>query len=251
VRTNIAAGQTCIGILSEDFFRWGGSVAAPRPAAVLSLLGDLRALDGLRMIQVDHANLCTVARWSDGELESAQRLLAGDPARGFVWINVGVETASGALLDANGGAAKMAGRADEWDAFCGEQVRRLIRAGFFPLVSLMIGLPGETRADVIRTLDWVRTFRGERLAIFPVLHAPIDGARGLEAKDLTPEHWRLFQESYDLVFRWVPKAYWDNQAAAGVPFARRAVVQLFGRGQVVQWRALLAWKRWRSSKGGR
>ena len=90
-----------------------------------------------------------------------------------------VETAAGELLKANGGAAKM-GRypAADWGALCAEQLRRLCRAGFFPLVSLVVGLPGEQDADVRATLDWVRSLHDERLAIFPVFHAPIDGHPG-------------------------------------------------------------------------
>jgi radical SAM superfamily enzyme YgiQ (UPF0313 family) len=248
-RTNIAAGQRNIAILSEDFFRYGGSGGRPQPSAVLSLLGELRRIDGLRMLQIDHANLSTVERWSDEDLESARRLLTGETGHRFLWVNVGVETASGELLRANGGKGKMGGvRADQWGDYSAEQVRRLIRSGFFPLVSLVIGLPGETREDVLRTIDWVRSFRDERLAVFPVLYAPIDGTSGLDGGALGPEHWSLLRASYRLNFRWVPKLYWDNQRAAGVPLARRILVQAFGRGQIVQWWTLLAWKERRSRR---
>ena len=61
-----------------------------------------------------------------------------------------------------------------WDEFCEEQVRRLIRLGFFPLVSLVLGMPGETQADVERTLRWVARLREERLAVFPRLPRPAE-----------------------------------------------------------------------------
>ena len=80
------------------------------------------------------------------------------------------------------------------------------------------------------------------------LHAPIDGSTAPAPDDLGPEGWELLEESYRLSFRWFPRAYWDNQAAAGVPLRRRVLAQLFGRGQVWQWRSLLAWKEWRSGR---
>jgi radical SAM superfamily enzyme YgiQ (UPF0313 family) len=248
-RTNVAAGQRNIAILSEDFFRYGGSAGRPQPSAVLSLLGELRRIEGLRLLQIDHGNLSSVERWPDEDLKSARKLLAGETGNRFPWVNVGVETASGDLLRASGGKGKMGGaHADPWGDYAAEQVRRLIRAGFFPLVSLVIGLPGETPEDVRRTIEWVRSFGHERLAVFPVLYAPIDGKPGLDAAALRPEHWSLLRAGYRLNFRWVPKLYWDNQKAAGVPLARRALVQFFGRGQIVQWWTLLAWKERRSRR---
>jgi radical SAM superfamily enzyme YgiQ (UPF0313 family) len=247
VKTNVEAGQTSIAVLSEDFFRYGAEGGRPRPAALLELLARLREVPGLRLIQIDHANLCTVARWSDEELASARGLLTGGPPHRFLWVNVGVETVSGELLKAQGGLGKMGGvKPEEWGEFCAAQVRRLLRAGYFPLVSVMMGLPGETRADVRRMLEWVRGFRDERLAIFPVLYAPLDGTPPPGVRDLHGLHWRLLRECYRLNFHWIPKLYWDNQAGAGVSFARRMLIQMLGYGQVLQWSALLAWRVWRT-----
>jgi len=135
----------------------------------------------------------------------------------------------------------------DWGEFCAAQVRRLCRAGFFPLLSLLLGLPGEREEDVRATLAWVRALSGERIAIFPVLYAPIDGSAGPRASDLTRAHWELIRSCYRLNFRWVPRMYWDNQAAAGVPVGRRLLVQVLGRGQVVQWQSLFAWHAWRAA----
>jgi hypothetical protein len=160
----------------------------------------------------------------------------------FVWLNLGVETASGALLAANGGRAKMAGVAPEaWDEFCEHQVRRLVRLGWFPLISILFGLPGETPADVERTLRWVQRLSGERLAVFPLFNAPLSaGAAPFGLKDMSAAHWRLFRECYDLNFRWVPRLLWDNQSAAGVPLWRRATLQALGHAQTLAWKCLFA-----------
>ena len=239
VRTNIAGGMTSIAALSEDFFRYGGRGAVVNLAAVTSLLARLRALPGLRLIQLDHANVTSIAQYSDEELCKVRALIVGDNRHNFPWVNVGVETASGALLHANGGAAKM-GRCpeEEWGNLCAEQLRRLCRAGFFPLVSLIIGLPGETEADVRRTLEWVAAISNERLAVFPVLYAPIDGQAG--ADDLSRRHWQLIQASYRTVFRWIPHMYWDNRTGAGVPLSQRLLPQMLGYGKAVQWNLLFA-----------
>ena len=246
-KTNVAAGSASIAALSEDFFRYGATGMKVQPQALISLLEQLREVDGLRLIQIDHANVLSVSRFSDEELNTVHALLVGSNRHRYPWVNIGIETAAGRLLQANGGAAKMGCAAGEWADLSAEQVRRLCRAGFFPMASLMIGLPGETSDDVRATLAWVEGLREERISVFPMLHAPIDGDPPPNPRDLCPMHWRLIKACYRLNFKWVPRMYWDNQTGAGVGLLRRCVMQLLGCGQMLQWRALFAWH---SAKAG-
>lgn len=248
-RTNVSSGQTSIAALSEDFFRYGAKGMTANPRAVISLLQRLRQIDGLRLIQIDHANVSSIAQFSDEELKTVRDLLVGDTGCNYPWVNVGVETASGELLKSNGGTAKMMGCAtDNWAEFAAEQLRRLCCVGFLPMVSLIIGLPGEREEDVRLTLDWVEGMKDERITIFPVLYAPIDGGPGIVRQDMTDSHWKMIRAAYRLDFKWIPRMYWDNQKGAGVPTVKRIVLQTLGRGQVLQWNALFAYHHRRARK---
>lgn len=243
VETNVAAGVDSVSLISEDIFRYGAAgVEGVRPEALKDLLRRVREVNGLRLIQTDHANIATISRFSDEDLCEVRRLMAGGARHEFVWVNLGVESASGELLEANGGGPKMRPfGAEEWGDACREQVRRLAKAGFFPLVSLLIGLPGETEAHVRRSIEWVAQIGGERAAVFPMFFAPIEGSAGrFAASDMTGLHWRLFELSYTLNFRWIPKLFWDNQTGAGTPFWKRALLQALGRAQVVMWKRRFA-----------
>ena len=66
-------------------------------------------------------------------------------------------------------------RSEPWGDFCARHLRRLCRAKFFPMASLVIGLPGESDEHVQETLAWVESLRGERMAVFPRPLAPVDG----------------------------------------------------------------------------
>lgn len=94
----------------------------------------------------------------------------------------------------------------------------------------------------------VESLADQRLAIFPVLYAPVDGSPPLDPSRLRPLHWALIRACYRLNFRWVPWFYRDQQAAAGVPLVRRMTMQLLGYGQVLQWKSLLAWHQWRARR---
>ncbi len=241
VETNLAAGLTSIAAISEDILRYGSTGRALAPEALLGVVRDIRELPGVRLIQTDHANVTSVAGWSDEQLRELRALMVGDSHCRFPWLNLGVETPCGDLL-ARSGSAKLGGvDPDVWGEFCAQQLRRLIAAGFMPMASLMMCLPGETQAHVRAALDWVEDLAPEPLTIFPMLYAPIDGSQVPGRTDMTRLHWRLVSRCYDINFREVPRMYWDNQAAAGVPLAQRLVLQALGRGQVALWRSLFAW----------
>ncbi|NQT54025.1 radical SAM protein, partial [bacterium] len=249
-QTNLAAGVRSIALIGEDTFRYGGNGRHVNPDALLDILARLRALDGLRLIQTDHANISSAEQFADEQLRELRRLFVGDQRHRYLWLNLGVETAAGHLLAANGGRGKMGGHDPaDWGDVCHEQVQRLIAAGFFPLVSLVLGMPGETEDDVAQTARWVERFRDARLAIFPLFHAPIDGhAPPFRRADMTPAHWRLFRACYRLNFKWTPRLVWDNQAGAGVGLPKRLLLQAMGRGQMAWWKALFVWHSWRAGR---
>ncbi len=248
VETNLAAGVRSISAISEDMLRYGANGRDTNPEALLGLLRAMRKLDGLGLVQTDHANVISVAGFSDDELRELRELMVGDTGCELPWINLGVEAASGELL-ARSGSAKL-GDVDpaDWGDFCATQIRRLIRAGFLPMASLMMGLPGERPEHVRASVDWVEALAHEPLTVFPVLYAPIDGAATPGRRDLTPAHWELIDRCYDVNFREVPRMVWDNQRAAGVGVGRRMLMQMLGRGQIVQWKMLLAYHAWRSAR---
>jgi len=241
---NLAGGQSCLSIVSEDVLRYGAEGRRVRPQEVIGLLRRMRALPGVELIQADHANISSVGRFSDSELREVRGLLAGrDDPGDFIWLNLGVETASGPLLAANGGSPKMHPYGpDDWAEACSEQLERLCKAGIFPLVSLMLGLPGETRADLARTLRWVEGLAGRRVAVFPMFFAPVGGADGPGSEPATPEHWRIMQLAYGLNFRWIPRLMWNNQSRGCVPLWRRLSIQGLGRLSAPWWQALFAWR---------
>lgn len=249
VRTNVAQGKPNIATLSEDFFRYGANGLQVSPDEPIRLLERIREVEGLRLIQLDHCNVLSVAQYSDDQLIKIRRLLTQGQRHEYPWVNIGVETASGALLKKNGGGAKMGRAGDEgWSGFSETQVRRLVSAGFFPLVSLIVGLPHETERDIILTMEWVERLSKERLTVFPVLYAPVDGSTPPNANNLSRAHWDLVKRCYDLNFYWTPKMYWDNQTGAGVGLGKRLLMQGMGRGQVLEWSMLLHLRRMLSPK---
>ena len=246
-RINVRRRGPTIVAGSEDFLRYGAEPDEwARPDRLIALLRELRRVPGLGVIRVDHANVASVDACSDAELGTILSLLTGGASPRTLWVNLGVETVNGRLLADMGAAGKIRPHAPEkWEGLCRAQVLRLERAGFLPMVSLMVGLPKETPEDLRRTLDWVRSFRGTRAVFFPLFYAPLDpGEPGLTLAGCSPWHWRLIRECYAHNFRWMPRLAWDTQTDSGVPLWRRLATQCLGLGQTWLWRALFAARAW-------
>jgi radical SAM superfamily enzyme YgiQ (UPF0313 family) len=236
IDANIRGGQTNISLLSEDFFRYGSAGSQVQPGVLIEALRQIRNNPDIRLLQIDHVNISSISQFKDEELCEVRRLLTRGQRHEFLWVNIGIETASGELLARNGGKAKMAGcRPDDWYGFTQYQIRRLMNAGFYPLVSLVLGLAGEELRDAELSLRWVQEFARQRMSVFPVTLAP------LRENHLPPKlkrvHWQTMIESYRLNFRWAPKLVWDNERGSGAPLARSIAAQIVGKMQVLWWNA--------------
>jgi len=238
VETNARGGQPNIVSSSEDFFRYGGTGPHVNYDALASLLERMRKIKGLRFMQADHGNVSSVLQFDVGQLRELRRLLEWDHPSEYQWINLGVESASGELVRANC-PGKFAPINGDWEEMVRDAVGRLVQGGWFPVISLVLGLPGETPDDVARTRKLVDWLDDQRAIVFPVFHEPVrpgDDDKRFTVSSLTLAHLDLYQACYEINFRRVPKLYWDNQRAGGVSWFKRAMVQVLGKTEVRGWR---------------
>jgi radical SAM superfamily enzyme YgiQ (UPF0313 family) len=241
IRTNAAAGVASVVSSSEDFFRYGADGSRVNFERLAALLEKMRKVEGLTFMQIDHANIASVLQFSDAELKEIRRLLAWDRPTEYLWVNLGAESANGRLVHANGPGKLGTIDPDGWDDAIREAVDKLTRTGFFPVVSLVLGLPGETPDDVARTQKLVEHVAERRAAVFPVFYEPIrpadaGGGERFLLPGMTPQQLDLYTACYEINFRWIPRVYWDNQAAGGVSWVKRMLIQVLGRLEMGSWR---------------
>jgi len=241
IQTNLSAGVRSVVSSSEDFFRYGGEGRKVNFERLRGLLEEIRKLRGLSFMQLDHANVSSVLQLAEDQLREIRRLLSWDNPTEYLWVNMGVETASPRLLAANCPSKAAPFSEDDWPDLVRDAVDRMTRTGFFPVLSVVLGLPGETPDDVSQTLQMVRELTAKGTVIFPIFYEPVrrapdGGDVPFRLGSMTPEHLELYITCYENNFRWVPKLYWDNQRAGGVSFLKRLAIQLLGRMEVRSWR---------------
>jgi hypothetical protein len=241
LETNIANGQTSVVSASEDFFRYGATGIKPDFDKLHSLLTQMQQLDGLRFMQIDHANVTSVVQLTDEQLTEARRLLTWQQKSDYLWVNMGIESANGQLVAANCPGKVAPFDPDQWQDIVKESCEKLIRTGFYPVLSLVLGLPGETPNDVEQTINLVKWLEKRPAVIFPIFYEPpiledINAKKSFSVDKMHASHLELYSRCYEINFKAVPTLFWDNQRAGGVPWIKRAMLRMLGKTEVGAWR---------------
>ena len=241
VETNAAGGLRSVVSGSEDFFRYGGTGSKVNFVALQNLLERMRKIKGLSFVQIDHGNISSILQFSDSELREIRRLLNWERKSDYLWVNMGIETASPRLLAANSPGKCAPFNVEDWEEMVRQAAEKMTRCGFFSVFSLVLGLPGEQAEDVKRTLKQVEYLCTQRAVIFPIFHEPISpqarqAGQAFGIANMSLDHLALYTTCYEQNFRLVPKLYWDNQRAGGVGLAKRLAIQILGKNEVRAWR---------------
>lgn len=237
LETNVSNGITAVVSGSEDFFRYGSTGLKPDFDKLQNLLRQMRQTKHLSFMQIDHANITSVMQMTDEQLREIRKLLTWNKRTDYLWVNMGVESANGYLVAASCPGKISPFRPEDWEELVRQTAERMTRAGFFPVFSVILGLPDETPDDISKTLRLVKYLGTKKTVIFPIFFEPlsIDQSR-FTLNNMRSDHLELYRTCYEINFKMVPRLFWDNQRAGGISWTKRALMQLLGKREMATWR---------------
>jgi len=235
VRANVREGNSQISLATEDMFIWGQvhtniPFYFPNREALVDLYRDIVGTPGVRHHLLSH---CTMApSVVDPKLieELSGVLLDKSPVKlpavsthpegRILSPLIGMETASVAMAKQIMPGKGVPFPTEEWPSVLIQGLTILNRHNWFPVMTLMVGNPGETDADSRATLDLL--YEVERRGLFaffvPSIFTPLHdtrlaGKQGVqESRELTRLQWQIMMKCWKLSLRPALHSWWGPMA---------------------------------------
>lgn len=198
VEVNVKYGSEMIFIATEDIFLYKCKERfKPNKEALVQLYSKITSVPGVKYIQVSHAALAPIV-YDPSVLEALTPILidktrwspeykASYPQK-FISVEVGVETGSTRLMNKHMKGKGMPFSVDHWPELVQQGVGNMNDNDWWPLCTLMTGLPDETEDDLMKTLELVDNLKGSHSFLTPLLFIPIEEALLSEAKRVNLDH---------------------------------------------------------------
>src|SRR5262252_22019 len=231
VRTNVANGNHQVSLASEDMFIWGQIHTGtpfffPNREALLDLYADVVNTPGVTDHVLLHATMAPavvdpvlIRDLSELLLPKSpihlKRLSSAPQGKSLVPL-IGLETGSVRMAKQMMPSKAVPFKIEDWPSVIIRGLEILNRQNWFPMLTIMIGNPGETDEDVKATLDLV--YEMERRGLFgflvPSVFTPLRGTRmendrGVtETRRLTALQWQLIMRCWKLNIRYGLYSWW-------------------------------------------
>jgi hypothetical protein len=233
VRANVRNGNKQISLATEDLFIWGQIRTEtpfyfPNREALLDLFADIVNYPGVEQHVLSHCTMAPAVVDPVLIAELSKLLLDKSPIH-LPLVSTHVrKKALSPLIGLETGSVRLAKqimpgkgapfRIEEWPSVFIQGLSIMNRNNWFPVVTLMIGNPGERHEDVKATIDLIYEAEHRKLFAFfvPSIFTPLHDTRmakkeGItETRQLTPLQWQLMMKCWKMNLRvaefkrWVP-----------------------------------------------
>jgi radical SAM superfamily enzyme YgiQ (UPF0313 family) len=208
VETTVREGSPNITLVTEDLFLYSAENKQflPNKKAVLKLVKSVAEFPGVRRIQPSHTSLAPVVSDPSMVREVAEVLIerywyshGGKP---IVTSETGVETGSTRLMKKYMASKMLPFKPEQWKDVVLQAFGILNDCSWYPLATLIIGLPGESESDVIETLEMMDDLKGYSAFYVPLFFVPLENCmlvhqKGAKLDSLTNARWELLSRCWE------------------------------------------------------
>jgi radical SAM superfamily enzyme YgiQ (UPF0313 family) len=197
--------------------RYGARGPVPNEGKVIELISE--ALKLTPHVWISHFAFSSVA--AKPKLVERITEMLSSAASDFTYLagQVGIETGSVGMVKKHMAGKALPFRPEEWPEVVVEAHKILAENKWIPCSTLIIGLPGETPADTMRTIELLDRIKDYMSLVVPLFFVPIGGLEGgrfFGVKDMRPDHWQLMAACLRHDLRWVDELAEDYLGGRGL-----------------------------------
>ncbi len=207
VEVNVRAGIRDGILHSEDVLLYGTSTVIPNPDAVLKLHRMVKKY--YRVVGWSHVSLAAVVV-GQRRFKLITRLaeVLYDDDQFYLGVQTGIETGSPELARKVMPAKAAPYKPEQWPEIVEEAFSIMHEHNIIPAATVIVGLPGETPDDVVKTVELIERLKPYRSLIVPMFFVPMGALRRSDwfrSVNLREEHAEL------LIATLKHTAYWSKE----------------------------------------
>jgi len=212
VALTVREGSDHITLVTEDLFLYGTKAKnfVPNKAAVVELCRNVANYPGVRSIQTSHMSLAPVVQNPQMIKELAQILIErswySHGNKPIITGETGIETGSARLMRKYMSGKMLPYKPEQWQEVVTDAFGILNDNDWYPLATLIVGLPEETEEDVIATLELMDKLKAYNAFYVPLFFVPLENCvlmnkKGAELDSLSKARWDFFIRCWDYNIR--------------------------------------------------
>ncbi|MCW3999528.1 MAG: B12-binding domain-containing radical SAM protein [Candidatus Bathyarchaeota archaeon] len=216
VALSTAQGSDHITLITEDLFIYGSkdSKFVPNREAVVKLCKSVADYPGVKSIQAAHMSLAPV--WHDPKMvqQLAEVLIEKSwysfGKKPIITAETGVETGSPRLMKKYMAGKMLPFQPEQWQDVVTNAFGILNDNDWYPLATLIIGLPDEKEEDMLQTLELMDKLKGYNAFYVPLFFVPLENCvlmnkKGAEMDSLSKARWDFFIKCWEYNIKiWKP-----------------------------------------------
>jgi hypothetical protein len=235
VRANVRDGNNQVSLATEDMFIWGQVETStpfyfPNREALLDLFREVVGTPGIEHHLLSHCTMAPsvvdprlIEQLSEILLDKSPVKLpqvSTHPEGRILSPLIGMETGSVRMAKQIMPGKGVPFPIDAWPSVLIQGLTTLNRNNWFPVMTLMVGNPGETDEDSRATLDFL--YEVERRGLFaffvPSIFTPLHDTRlankqgVVESRDLTPLQWQIMMKCWKMSLKPALHSWWGPMA---------------------------------------
>ncbi len=242
VELTVREGSDHITLVTEDLFLYGATSKTfiPNHEAVVNLVKTVANYPGVKSIQMSHMSLAPVVQNPKMVKELAdiliQRSWYSHGKKPIITGETGIETGSTRLMKKYMAGKMLPFKPEQWQEIVTEAFGILNDNDWYPLATLIVGLPDEKEEDVLATLELMDKLKNFNAFYVPLFFVPLENCvlmnkKGAELDSLSKARWDFFIKCWEYNI----KIWKDTFIGARFPnpimygAVNRFVIPYFGR----------------------